>query len=80
MFNKPILPNFLNKNKSSENITETPAKPPMNPQTASQEVADAQKKIDEALRRGVQPISSEQTTPSKENSTPLDSSSQENQT
>ena len=48
MFNKPILPNFLNKEKSAAPV---PPRPPMNPQKASQEAAEAQKAINEALKQ-----------------------------
>ena len=78
MFNKPILPNFLGTKKSDE-MTASPARPPMRPQAAAQEVQEAQKAINNALKQNMnQPIAnkevSETNTPSQQSNSTAESS------
>lgn len=63
MFNKPILPNFLNSSKSDGTSLSPPPRPPMHHQVAAQEAQEAQKAINAALNQNtVQPTVSDGTT------------------
>ena len=60
MFNKPILPSFLNKEKSNDGVEQAPARPPMNPQMVPQEPVETQGKVDEELQKD-QPVTDSET-------------------